>query len=278
MHKTTHVLDVHDLAQHERPFSANDSVRYRLGGLVSQKYRERALALTQTGRRAQALRRCVTSRDGRLLFVKNYKAACTTGTELVHHYDNKRFSAHGGAHGAKDLAQGLSATRRHLAALDDPNAMRVTFVRDPLARLVSGFVMVFVKPTAFMKWSRQERGLWRLGYDPHGSVTRNFDLFLEYLEQSFSLDPSHSNPHWRRQVLNIACGEIEYGLIGRVERLRDDIRQLGEKLGHHFPDLEQGLGPRFNRGHEASSVLTVSAAQRARVRTLFAPDYEAFSY
>lgn len=266
------------LVQHERPFSSIDRLRYRFGALVSRYYRERAAALSCTGLRAKALRRCVTSRDGQLLLVKNYKAACTTGTQLVHHYDHGLYWSDGDVHGTRRLAQGLLAARRHLAALDSPTTLRLTFVRDPLARLVSGFVMVFVGRSPYTKWAHAERGMWRLGYDPDGSVARNFDIFLEFLAQAFALDPAHANPHWRPQVMNIAYGEIDYGLIGRVERLRDDIQKLGDRLDHRFPDLEQATGPHFHRGRDAGALLTVTPAHRARARHLFAADYEAFSY
>lgn len=81
----------HEIGVHERTFSGFDRVRYRVGALISPYYRERRAALGSTGLRAKALRRCVTSRDGRVLFVKNFKAACTTGTELMHHYDHGRY-------------------------------------------------------------------------------------------------------------------------------------------------------------------------------------------
>lgn len=139
-------------------------------------------------------------------------------------------------------------------------------------------MMIFVGHTDYTKWARSETGFRRLGYDPNGSPDRNFDLFLEYLAQTFALDPARANPHWRPQTLNIAHGEIDYAVVGRVERMRADLRALGERLGHRFPDLDAVTGPHFNHARKTDELLAATASQRARVRQLFAADYDAFSY
>jgi hypothetical protein len=262
------------------------ALRYKLLGGLSPYYRGKAAMAGLPLPLAQALRRCVSSCDGRLLYVKNPKAACSSVTQLLHWQDCGHFVPLNQLHGAAGVRQGVRYAQAHLSSLNDPACVRFTVVRDPVARTVSAFMMYFAGAAANIFASAEhqadalvkEQGMWTLGYDPEGDIHRNFDIFLEYLAHSLAVAPAEVNIHWKPQTLSIARGLIDYAHIGRVETLDEDLRTIGELAGR---DLRRGLAemPHFNRSKPVrSGAFTATQAQRSKIRTLYAADYEAFGY
>lgn len=262
-------------------------MRYWIGGLIKPAYRQRLVAQSLPGVVTQAMRRCVTTRDGKILLVKNPKAACSTAAQLLLHYDQGSFEDTAKIHRTKQLRQGMDFASHHLAALIDPKSFKFTIVRDPLSRTTSAFAMfflnvgsdVFASDGGEEKARRRETGIWALGYDPSGSPSRNFDIFLDYIECCFAIDMAHVNTHWKPQVFTTAHGHIRYDHVGKVETLRRDLETIQEKIGHSFPGMDKPEGPQFNRSRvDVKTLLQVTPEQRRKVRDLFSADYEAFGY
>jgi hypothetical protein len=262
------------------------ALKYRVLGRLVGYYRGKAAMADLPLPLGQALRRAVSSCDGRILYVKNPKAACSSLTQLVHRLDRGDFVPLHRLHGASGIRQGVRYAEAHLHSLGDPNCFRFTFVRDPVARTVSAFMMLFGgKPSQVFdtrerlkQASAQEQGMWTLGYDPDGDVHRNFEVFIEYLEHCLAVAPAEVNIHWKPQTLSIARGYIDYAHIGRVETLKRDLRIIREMSGR---DLLEGLDgvPHFNGSSTArSKQFTVSQAQRRKIRALYADDCAAFGY
>ena len=137
---------------------------------------------------------------------------------------------------------------------------------------------IFGSARRYTHASFREQGMWTLGYDPEGDIHRNFDIFLEYLAHCLAVAPAEVNIHWKPQALSIARGLIDYAHIGRVETLQKDIRTIGEMAER---DLLKGLGevPHFNRSADARAErITITHAQRRKIQSLYAGDYEAFGY
>ena len=67
------------------PASSATTLVYRALGLVSPYYAGRAVLQTLPLLVAQALRRSVITRNRKLFFLKNPKAACSTVLQLIHH-------------------------------------------------------------------------------------------------------------------------------------------------------------------------------------------------
>jgi hypothetical protein len=256
----------------------------RVLGLFSPYHRGRAAIQNCPLALAQALRRCVLTRDRRLLFLKNPKAACSTVLSLIHQHELGRSAAPDQLHRTNEIMQGLRHSEALFAALDDPNCVRFTVVRDPASRAVSGFMMFFSGAGAEVfteernkKAAKREAGMWALGYDPKGDSGRNFDIFLEYLARCFATGPELVNVHWKPQTLSIAHGHIRYTRIGRMESLQRDLVIVGEKLGYDLVSAQAEL-PRVNRSRSGGPAFNLTKEQRRKIRELYADDYAAFGY
>jgi hypothetical protein len=233
---------------------------------------------------AQALRRSVITRDRKLFFLKNPKAACSTVLQLMHHHEHGHFAEVRHLHRMSAVQQGIRHANTLVAALDDPNCVRFTAVRDPATRAVSGFMMFFSGAGAEVfkaegrdkKAAKREAGMWELGYDPDGDMHRNFDVFLDYVAMCFEASREHVNVHWRPQTLSIALDNISYDHICRVENLRQDLNIVSDLVG--FPLLPPGQEPPSVNQARRRSEFRVSDEQRRKIRALYADDYEAFGY
>lgn len=264
--------------RYEKDFTFWRRLRYDLSRGVNPSSAARALAAQQPPLLTQALRRSVTSRDGRLILIKNYKAACTTCTQLLHAHDHGSFWRAHDIHGSPVLRQGLRHAPHHLAALARPDTIRFTFVREPAARLLSGFLMFFGTTASSEVSYRAEPGLAVHGFDPLAAIDHRLDAFLSFLGAAFEVAPRHVNPHWRRQVLNTCHGSIDYTHIGRVETFTADMRRIAELAGSATVARLAG-DVQFNaRSNAIDDSVVLSARQRALCRDLFAADYAAFGY
>jgi hypothetical protein len=268
------------------PASRSSTLLWRLLGTVSPYHKGKAAIQSRPLVVAQALRRCVLTRDRRLLFLKNPKAACSTVLQLLHHREHGRFADVSHLHRTQDIQQGIRHAEALIAALDDPECVRFTVVREPASRAVSAFMMffsgagaeVFKKEGRDKKAAKREAGMWALGYDPNGDVQRNFDVFLEYLAHCFSEGPEHVNVHWKPQTLSIAHGQIDYAHIGRMETLKQDLDTVSSMVGYSLLDGMSEL-PNVNRARsERAKSFELTAAQRRKIADLYAGDYEVFGY
>ena len=222
------------------------------------------------------LRNLILSHDRRFLFLRNQECACTQTTQLLHAYGNAGETYQGNVHRAD---RGLYAARYRWLDIkpvfEAHIALLFTFVRHPEKRAVSAFRNFFVDQTNIARRKHLKPMLAR-GYAPKGDAGRNFDVFLDYVADSFARDRLRTDTHWRLQVDNIAFHDIRFDRIGRVENYEADIRAIFAEGGAPgFPPDEL-----LARKHNASRPVdfTVTPAQRARIEALWAPDYQAFNY
>ena len=266
------------------PVSRSRKLLYRVLGTASSYYKGKAALQCCPLPLVQSLRGSVLTRNGRLLFQKNPKAACSTVLQLIHFHENGRFADVSRLHRTPDIRQGHRHAEAHIAALDDPNCVRFTTVREPASRTVSAFMMffsgagadVFKEEGRDKKAAKREAGMWALGYDPKSDVNRNFDVFLEYVAQCFESGPEHVNVHWKPQTLSIALDHIRYSHIGRVETLKQDLQIVDELVGYSLFGDRREL-PSVNRARSQSG-FEPTIEQRRKIRQLYALDYEAFGY
>jgi hypothetical protein len=267
-----------------RRASRANTILYRVLGSVSRYYDGRAALQECSLPIAQAVRRSVITSDGKLFFLKNPKAACSTVLQLIHEHEHGRPGEVRQLHRSREIQQGIPFARTLIRAIDDPKCVRFTAVRDPASRAVSAFMMffggagaeVFKSQAQAQKWAKREAGMWALGYDPKGSIERNFDVFLEYVSRCLATDREHVNVHWKPQTLCIAHGHIRYAHICRVETLQHDLRTVGDLVG--FPLSRPGDDiPTVNRARRRSG-FELTPSQRRKIRDLYAEDYEAFGY
>lgn len=146
--------------------------------------------------------------------------------------------------------------------LTDDDWLRVVFVRNPWARLVSAFVNKFVPvdpianpvlSEAHLRWGYQEpprvstalRELlpwigsssdeslrtsnrpWRIGRKAWEDVF-TFRHFVEYVA-SYDLDEDDIDLHWRPQ--HRFLGDAPFNFVGRFENIVDDFQAMTERVG-----------------------------------------------
>lgn len=252
-----------------------DAPLTRLLAPVLPRYRQlRALQEMPLALRGPC-RNLILSHDRRLLFLRNQKCACTQTVQLMVHRATGAFWR-GNVHRAN---RGILPARYRWTeirpVLEAGSAYLFTFVRDPERRAHSAFRNFFVD-RANLARTKHLPAMRARGYDPDRGAERNFDVFLDYVEECLALDPLRTDTHFRRQVDNIAFGKLPHDRIGRVESYARDIVEIHEAAGiAGFPPPEL-LAMRFNPSAPAASPPT--PAQRARIRRIWAADYEAFGY
>jgi len=222
------------------------------------------------------LRNLILSHDRRFMFLRNQKCACTQTTQLLYAYGNNGETYKGNIHRAN---HGIYAARYRWMDIkpvfEAHMAFQFTFVRDPETRVHSAFRNFFVDLTNIAR-HKHLKPMVAHGYDPARGEDYNFDVFLDYIAHSFAVDRLNTDSHWRLQVDNIAFNDIRFDYIGRVENYEADIRKVFDAGGAPgFPPAEL-LADRRNRSTTAKTAVT--PAQSARIRQLYAPDYEAFGY
>ena len=223
-----------------------------------------------------SLSKLTLSHDRRFLFLRNNKCACTQTTQLLYAYGNHGEFYPGNVHGAR---RGIYVARHHWMDIKPVykahKSFFFTFVREPEKRAHSAFRNFFVDLTN--RTSRKHmKPMIAHGYDPTKAADYNFDAFLDYIAHSFAIDRLNTDSHWRLQVDNIAYRDIRFDFIGRVENYEADISHVFEAGGAPGYPPASLLAARHNRS--AASRIEVTPAQRARIRQLYAPDYEAFGY
>ncbi len=217
----------------------------------------------------------VQSDDGRLLFVKNSKAACTTVTNVIYEYSKGKVCSDAVHSQTDDFVHGFNHWRSHLNALFNDHTLKATMVRHPEDRFLSAFRNFFIDLTN-KSVDLHLQHIKKFGFDQNQSVSDNLDAFLSYVELSFSEDRLLTDKHFRLQVHNIAFGWIDYDVIGRVENIRNDLMNLFGRLGvKNFIESKAGL---HHYNASSSMKIELSNRQRLRVEALYADDYTAFAY
>ncbi|WP_168733026.1 sulfotransferase family 2 domain-containing protein [Aliigemmobacter aestuarii] len=222
------------------------------------------------------LRNLILSHDKRFLFLRNQKCACTQTTQLLYAYGNLGETYPGNVHRAD---KGIYAARYRWPDIrpvfEAHMAYLFTFVRHPETRAHSAFRNFFVDQKNIAR--HKHMGPMKAhGYDPARGEDYNFDVFLDYVAHTFEIDRLRTDSHWRLQVDNVAWKDIRFDAVGRVESYEADIRRIFAEGG--APDFPPAhlLAERHNVSGAARTAVT--PAQRARIETLYAPDYEAFGY
>lgn len=138
----------------------------------------------------------------------------------------------------------LAALRRREAVrlLQSGDYFRFAFVRNPFARIVSGYLNKVVQPEgaglgamkAVQKgraWDLRKRFSyeWRKLRTGSGIKVQQGITFREFLHFVESQSPRRLDPHWRPQSLIL--GDVSFDYIGLMENLYDDFEQVCRRLG-----------------------------------------------
>ncbi len=210
----------------------------------------------------------VTFADGRAIYIKNSKAACTTITHQIYEWDHGRPYAGTTIHRDLSLSQGLWAYPDIVKCLGDPSCLKVTALRDPVARCVSGFTN-FVLDQSNRNYVRHRRSLERMGLHNDLDDSAKFDLFLDYIAACIGTDVKRMDEHFQPQFYSLRPDRIAYDVIGRVETLHDDLSVIAARLDLPPPPAPE-KATRKNASHRR---FAPSSAQIDRIKDLYAVDY-----
>jgi len=216
----------------------------------------------------------VLTDDENLMFVRNFKAGCSTVTHLLYQL-SKGTQFDGNISDAQDLMRGMSYWPQLEMALARPDVYRFTMVRHPESRAVSTFRDFFVDHRN-RKASVYKDVLHDFGAQPASPVEQRFDAFLGFVDYCLNVNPEGTDPHFRRQITNTAFGTLKYDKVCRLENYSTDMEKVLSEAGMTLPD-EASLRSRKNVSQQ-EVVFEPTVGQKRKLEQLYAPDYEAFGY
>ena len=208
--------------------------------------------------------------NGRALYVKNYKAACTTFIHQIFEWDHGHPYAGTKIHHDRALSQRLWAYPDIANGLNDASCLKVTALRGPVARCISGFTnfvldLSKLNPNVY----RHRPFLEQMGLHNDLDDAAKFDLFLDYIAACMGADVKRMDEHFRPQFYNLRPDLIAYDVVGGVETLHDDLTAIAVRLALPPPPATQKAG-RKNASHRR---FTPTPAQIDRIKDLYAVDY-----
>lgn len=252
------------------------TLKARLLAPVFPRYRTFIALESEPAELRGPYRNMVLSGDGRLLFVRNPKCACTAIMQMMHHQATGRFYPRTIHRALRGVLLARYHWPRVKAALEAGTPVLFSVTRHPERRIASAFRNFFVDATNLARHKHMEP-MRAHGFDAARGAEWNLDALLDYVARGMALDPLRVDAHWRLQTLNLGIGRLPYALVGKVETLATDLPRAFEMAGHPgFPPPEL-MAQRFNATRGAGDG-AITAAQRRKVEALYAEDYEAFGY
>ncbi len=213
--------------------------------------------------------------DNNFLLVKNSKSGCTSAANILYQcFSGQKFD--GDIHRAESgLVQGRNHLKAVRSALLDPSMFKITTVRHPVSRVISGFNDFFVDPKNPRSASHFDSAR-HFGYSTSNSEGENFSAFLEMLEFSFSKDPLRIDRHFRLQVLNTAFAAVNYNSICHVENLHADI--IGALAEAGVPSQMTANVSGEIRNASRSKGFVPDSEQLKKIGALYEKDLSGFGY
>ncbi|ADZ70202.1 sulfotransferase family 2 domain-containing protein [Polymorphum gilvum] len=217
-------------------------------------------------------------RSRRWLYVEVPKAACTTLKLLLLDLRGLQRPADPLTVHARTVSRLQSPRMVGLRHFQDiataPDALRFTFVRHPVDRLLSCYRDKF-QPYPLgtgggaVKFARRHFGRALAGMD------QDAPLPLEaFLDMACATARTPLNGHWLAMDL-IVPKSLEFHLVGKVEHLAEDVGRLLRLMGE-----ERGLPEGLACVNATAAAGTPSVDRQAlrRIETAYAADFERFDY
>lgn len=237
-----------------------------------------------------------------LAYVVVPKSACTTAGQYLYYADHGYYfydDVHRMRHGLHKGGLDPHAIRTRLDVAGD-DLFTFSFVRDPYARLVSGFLDKVVDLDQGYRSDIRERVAsdWGVQLAGDRSQVENFKSFMGFVEYQYQkweefqqLEPGQPDArepwekvdiHWLRQSWYLRRGRRHAGrldFIGSTETMTDDLEQITTHVSPphspHMADMPKfGLGPK----REAPLEDFYDDESKAIVDRYFAPDFTLFGY
>ncbi|PTE13627.1 sulfotransferase family 2 domain-containing protein [Pseudogemmobacter blasticus] len=170
--------------------------------------------------------------------------------------------------------------------LDDPaaalsGALRITAVRDPELRAISGFKHIcrshVLKHVPYYTDRLHISALTGLNWAKESYRPSGFEKFLEFIAACYADNRADLvDPHWQRQVDSIMPQVFRPDLIAHVEDLNPFLHQIADRLGAPLP--QDFVMPHSNASPDQTGRELITPRAAELIRQIYAADYAAFGY
>lgn len=172
----------------------------------------------------------------------------------------------------EDLAAGLS------------ESVRISTVRHPVARLLSGFAYICRSHEGSSEQFADERLRLSVltGFDwttePHSAA--GLEKFVSYIAGELADAPGKPvNNHWTPQHLTLRPDVMAYEVIGKTEDMGAFYADIAERFGLDRARAGAFGAKRKNENAGATRTqIEIAPSLRKEIETLFAADFDAFGY
>ncbi len=227
------------------------------------------------------LRYCTfVSLPQRYMYFAVPKAACTGMKWLLHRLENggpvkwvlgetnrRMFIHHRNSVPLPSLVDLDDAKQKHV--LESANFLRMTIVRNPYDRLISGWrnKVVLCEP-----------GFEQIYLDLKGQIPHHdskpkisFEEFVRYLASS--CDMRTVNGHFRRQTDHTFFASLNFSWVGKLERLSETLQRFQLHLGRNEPLRFGERNASIGFDHVGFDVRLANV-----IFDLYRPDFDTFGY
>lgn len=249
-------------------------MKLRLLSPISKRHRAKRTLLAQPYAIQDIIHQLVLTDDKKMLFVRNFKAGCSSVTHLLYEFSKGHVFA-GNISDAPDFMRGVPYWPHIEPALSAPDVYRFTMVRHPQTRAVSAFRDFFIDGRN-REAARYDGILGEFGASTEATIDEKFDAYLAFISYCLTENPEGTDPHFRRQVTNTAFGTMRYDRICRLETYADDMERVFAEAGAALPK-SASLTKKKNVS-QGAKVFAPSPAQQEEIRALYRADFEAFFY
>ena len=222
----------------------------------------------------------IMSGDKKFLYVKNSKAGCSTVSQIIGEYTNGTLVDQSLIHRNLDgvyFGRNLYHYRLIKSYFNIDDCVKFSFVRNPLDRVLSAYFNFFVDNKNRAR-DRHIDAITARGYIEGGDIYRNFDVFLDYIEESILIDRVNTDRHWREQHINIGYDVFKLDFIGRVEMFQDDIKRVFEMAGKEAEYSRlKSVNMKFNKSSRSEEFI-IKKHSKLKIEKIYERDYEIFEY
>jgi hypothetical protein len=207
------------------------------------------------------------SRAHDLLYLCNYKAACTTLLLCMARRERElglidlepdADSVH-----VDDIFKILDFSLAH------PRPFTFSFVKNPYARALSAYLDKIHPCTG------ETRALFCKRYQLDPSSAISFSDYLRLIQQTPACE---QDVHWRAQANNLMLGGLEIDFVGHVECFDEDFASLASQTGLGADAASVRAGMRHGTSARLRLAEFYGAREVALVNEIYEEDFRAFGY